>query len=42
MGMVTLNQSLQALVEADRVTPDRTIAMSLKPNELAQALLRRD
>ena len=41
-GMVTSNQSLQALVEADRVTPERAIAVSLKPNELAQALRGRD
>ena len=36
-GMVTTNQSLQALVEAGRVEPDKA-AVSLKPNELAQAL----
>ena len=41
-GMVTSNQSLQALVEADRVSPERAIAVSLKPNELAQALRGRD
>ena len=41
-GMVTSNQSLQALVEADRVTSDRAVAVSLKPNELAQALRGRD
>ena len=37
-GMVTSNQSLQALVEAGRVEPDKALAVSLKPNELAQAL----
>ena len=37
-GMVTTNQSLQALVEAGRVEPDKAVAVSLKPNELAQAL----
>ena len=37
-GMVTINQSLQALVEAGRVDEDNAIAVSLKPNELAQAL----
>ena len=37
-GMVTLNQSLQALVEAGRLESDQAIAVSLKPNELAQAL----
>jgi twitching motility protein PilT len=41
-GMVTGNQSLQALVEAGRVNSDRAIAVSLKPNELAQALRGRD
>ena len=37
-GMVTSNQSLQALVEAGRVDGDLAIQASLKPNELAQAL----
>jgi twitching motility protein PilT len=37
-GMVTTNQSLQALVEAGRVEPQKAVAVSLKPNELAQAL----
>ena len=37
-GMVTSNQSLQALVEAGRVEGDLAIQASLKPNELAQAL----
>ncbi|QNJ14762.1 twitching motility protein PilT [Synechococcus sp. A18-46.1] len=37
-GMVTTNQSLQALIEAGRVEPDKAVAVSLKPNELAQAL----
>jgi len=37
-GMQTANQSLQQLVEANRVTPEDAIAQSLKPNELAQAL----
>ena len=37
-GMVTTNKSLQALVEAGRVEPDKAVAVSLKPNELAQAL----
>ncbi len=37
-GMVTTNQSLQTLVEAGRVEPDQAVAVSLKPNELAQAL----
>jgi twitching motility protein PilT len=37
-GMVTTNQSLQALVEAGRVEPDKAVAVSLKPHELAQAL----
>ena len=41
-GMVTSNQSLQAFVEADRGSPERAIAVSLKPNELAQALRGRD
>ena len=41
-GMVTSNQSLQALVEAGRVNSDRAIGVSLKPNELAQALRGRD
>ncbi len=37
-GMVTSNQSLQAIVEAERVEPENAVAVSLKPNELAQAL----
>ena len=37
-GMITANQSLQAFVEAGRVNSDRAIAVSLKPNELAQEL----
>jgi twitching motility protein PilT len=41
-GMVTSNQSLQALVEVGRVNSDRAIEVSLKPNELAQALRGRD
>ena len=35
-GMVTSNQSLQAIVEAGRVEPENAVAVSLKPNELAQ------
>ena len=41
-GMVTANQSLQALVEAGRVNTDRAIGVILKPNELALALSGRD
>ena len=37
-GMVTINQSLQKLVEEDRVDAEQAVAMSPKPNELAQAL----
>lgn len=37
-GMVTTNQSLQALVEADRINGEQAMAVSLKPNELAQAM----
>ena len=37
-GMVTSNQSLQALVEAGRVEAEKAVSASLKPNELAQAL----
>ena len=37
-GMVTANQSLQTLVENGRVDADKAVAVSLKPNELAQAL----
>ena len=37
-GMVTTNQSLQALVESGRVDSEKAVAVSLKPNELAQAL----
>ena len=40
--MVTTNQSLQNLVEAGRVEPDQAVAVSLKLNELAQALRGRD
>ena len=41
-GMVTSNQSLQALVETGRVESEQAIAVSLRPNELAQALRGRD
>ena len=37
-GMVTTNQSLQALVEAGQVEAEQAVAASLRPNELAQAL----
>ena len=37
-GMVTINQSLQKLVEEDLVDAEQAVAMRLKPNELAQAL----
>ena len=37
-GMVTANQSLQTLVDNGRVDADKAVAVSLKPNELAQAL----
>ena len=37
-GMVTINQSLQKLVEEDLVNAEQAVAVSLKPNELAQAL----
>ena len=37
-GMVTTNQSLQVLVEAGRVEAEQAVAVSLRPNELAQAL----
>ena len=37
-GMVTTNQSLLALVEADRIDGEQAGAVSLKPNELAQVL----
>ena len=37
-GMVTTNQSLLSLVEAARIDGDQAVAVSLKPNELAQAL----
>ena len=36
--MVTPNQSMLALVEAGRIDGDQAMAVSLKPNELAQAL----
>ena len=41
-GMVTSNQSLQALVETGRVESEQAIAVSLRPSELAQALRGRD
>ena len=41
-GMVTINQSLQTLVESGRVDGENAIAVSLKPNELAQALRGRN
>ena len=37
-GMVTTNQSLLALVEARHIDGDQAVAVSLKPNELSQAL----
>ncbi|MCT0225075.1 type IV pilus twitching motility protein PilT [Synechococcus sp. CS-1328] len=37
-GMVTTNQSLVKLVEDGRVEAEDAVAVSLKPNELAQAL----
>ena len=37
-GMVTTNQSLLALVEEDRIEGVQDVAVSPKPNELAQAL----
>lgn len=37
-GMVTTNQSLLALVEGDRIYGSQAVTVSLKPNELAQAL----
>ena len=37
-GMITANQSLLALVEAGEVEGEAALAVSLKPNELAQAL----
>ena len=37
-GMVTTNQSLFALVEEDRIEGALAVAVSPKPNELAQAL----
>ena len=36
-GMVTSNQSLQKLVEGGRIEAETAIAVSLRPNELAQA-----
>jgi len=37
-GMVTSNQSLLNLVAAERIEPNDAIAVSLKPNELSQAI----
>lgn len=37
-GMMTANQSLQRLVESGLVEPEKAIAVSPRPNELAQAL----
>lgn len=37
-GMVTSNQSLQKLVEGGRIEAETAIAVSLRPNELAQTL----
>ena len=41
-GMVTSNQSLQKLVEGGRIEAETAIAVSLRPNELAQALRGRN
>ena len=40
-GMETTNQSLLVLVEEDRIDVAQAVAVSLKPNELAQALRSR-
>ena len=40
-GMVSTNQSLLALVEENRIEGAQAVAVSPKPNELAQALLGR-
>ena len=37
-GMVSTNQSLLALVDTGRIDATEAVAVSLKPNELAQAL----
>ncbi len=37
-GMVTTNQSLLELVQAGRIEAEAAVSVSLKPNELAQAL----
>ena len=37
-GMVTTNQSLLALMEENLIDGAQAVAVSLKPNELAQAL----
>ena len=37
-GMVTTNKSLLALVEAGRIDGNQAVAVSVKPDELAQAL----
>ena len=37
-GMMTANQSLQRLVESGQVEGEKAIAVSPRPNELAQAL----
>ena len=37
-GMVTSNQSLLELVATERIQPQDAIAVSLKPNELSQAI----
>lgn len=37
-GMVTTNQSLQAVLEANRINDEHAVAVSLKPNDLAQDL----
>ena len=37
-GMITSNQSLQTLVERGRIEAETAIGVSLRPNELAQAL----
>ena len=37
-GMITTNQSIQQLVEEGRVEDEASVAVSMKPNELVQAL----
>lgn len=40
VGMISMNQSLAELVESGRISPEKALAYSLRPNELRDILIR--